>query len=175
MQQLTTKASTKRRLQPKQAKAAAMLASGKTMEETGKALGYHKSTISRMASKPEIKALIDKANNELTTNALSNIIERVVMEQQAALDLTKTIVKGEANKTTIDDFKDQNEFLKRSDKTGVEIMKSLSVLASHTQSLMIQNIYNDNRKTVLSPVLSNLLSDRLSSLDDIEDAEVIDG
>ena len=161
-------------IKPKHSKVAAMLAAGGTCRDIAKAVGYKDhSTISRIASKPEIKALIEQANNAITTKALNNVIERTVLEQEASLMLTKHLINGDKNTSKLKD-NNINTYLDRTTKTGNEILKSMGILASHSLNVQVNNLYQDNSTTILSPVVSDMLQGKLDSLTDIEDAEVID-
>ena len=164
----------KNTIKPKHAKVAAMVAAGGTCRDIAKAVGYKDhSTISRIASKPEIKALIEQANNAITTKALNNVIERTVLEQEASLTLTKHMVNGDANTTRLNPLQ-YEKFLDRTTKTGNEILKSMGILASHSMNVQITNLYQDNSTTILSPVVSDMLQGKLNQLSDIEEVEVIE-
>lgn len=161
-------------IKPKHMKAAALLAAGKTTREVAKAIGHKDhSTVARLAKKPEIRAIIEKANNEITTKALNDIIERTVLEQQASLMLTKHLINNDPNTSQLKD-NNINTFLDRTTKTGHEVLKSMGLLASHSLNVQINNLYQDNSTTLLSPIVSDMLQGKLNQLSDIEDAEVIE-
>ena len=171
-------------IKPQHAKAIMLKAEGATYPEIKKQTGVPKRTIARLTSKHKI--FIQKVQADLVEKTLIDIEHRTVTEIQAGKKLTDYLLLSEdeegslrqsTNPTRFDDPKDMNTFLARLDKKEEGILKSVGILPSHAPSVHIQTILNDNRQTVLAPIVGALLKSKGAELEfnppdeDITDAE----
>jgi Na+-transporting NADH:ubiquinone oxidoreductase subunit NqrC len=62
--------------------------------------------------------------------------------------------------------------LARIDKKEDAILKATGINASHTTSIHVQNIFNDNSKTLISSQVTDLLGNQLDSIIDAEYDEI---
>jgi hypothetical protein len=125
-------------------KMATLAANGATTRDIEIATGYDHSTAARSLQTSEAKAIIEAIHsrviNEAVTQGADNIIHAVSKYKSipASGDLADPQLR-------------EHGF-----KASMEMLRSIGILPSHTQSVMIQNIYNSTTN-ILSPALSQVL------------------
>lgn len=134
----------------KQELAVKMLAANVPQTQIAEKFGVTQSGISKFASKDEIKKLIEAAELEY----YSYIPDAIELSKQAITD-----AKG-IDKATVMSSTKPEILLKIKEiglKEGAKMLTGVGIQASHTQARIVQNIYNDNRTQVLSPVMRQFL------------------
>jgi hypothetical protein len=138
---------------------AGLLASGQSQTQVAEILGVNRITINRAANKPDIKALIHKTHQQLINNHLttcSNNISHVIQSYpiyEAARD---------------------KDFATLSLKYSAEVLRSVGILPTQAQSILIQNIYNQTNIS-LAPAVTGILGKLGITLDnEVQDAELVD-
>lgn len=139
------------------AKVVAARAQGKSVRKAAKELSISPTTIQRVSSKH--KDIIDTQQARLVEATLPVIIDRTIKE----INHANTINPAD---------KDSQAYLTRVDKKEENILKGVGIAPSHAPSIHIQNIYNDNSKTILSPMVADLLSGKLDNM--TIDAEIVE-
>jgi hypothetical protein len=143
-------------------KAMELLIQGHSLNSASIATGISRHRVTVLNKKH--RDLIQTAHANLIEQGLAKAISRTVSEIDMAGHLQK-VLKGEAeNNTTLESVHDINEYLKRVDKKEEMLLKSVGISPSISPSIHVQNIFNDNRTTTLSPVVSALISGRLDEL-----------
>jgi len=92
---------------------------GQTLEQIGRQVGVHKSTVSRVLNDDETKALVDES------------ARRVLNLVPAAVDVFAEILHGDDPKIK--------------QKVADRVLQIAGISPSHAPAPVIQNIYNDNR------------------------------
>jgi len=150
---------------------------GKSQAEIAKTIGNIGQTgVSRIIRKKENRKLIEKE----TTKLLSSLPE-IVNQFEENVELSKTLMNyisttgEEENPTKIKEIKDILSFLNLAYKQKSDMLKALGVFPSQNLSMFIQNIYNDNRKQVLSPEVFKAFGSMFEDNDEdsAEEAEII--
>ena len=148
-------------LKPRDAAIIAKAAEGGTCREIAKDpavdVGYR--TVNRITNKH--KELIQAQSARIIENTLARIADRTIKEIDLAATLADNQLLNPVNQSA----------LARIDKKEETILKSVGIAPSHAPSIHVQNIFNDNRKTILSPGVASLLHGKL---DEIIDGEVIE-
>jgi len=145
----------KKRLNEAESMAIALAGTGQTQRSISAATGLSQPTVSRLSQKH--KDIIATQQARLIEQTLTTIADRTIREVQTA------------NAMDCSD-KDNQEFLKRVDAKELTLLKSVGIAPSHAPSIHIQQIYNDHSKTLLSPVIADMLSGKLVELTDYTDA-----
>jgi hypothetical protein len=133
-------------------KAAQMLAAGATLGKVGQAVGVSESRVCRWANKDESREWIEREQR------------RYLELVPDAIDYSNKLIKAgnaEAAKIGDDDNVPDYKLLEIAQRETESVKKSAGILPSHTNSMIINNIYNDNRGAMLVPSVQSLL-DRLS-------------
>ncbi len=139
--------------------AVAMTIEGEPQNKIAQALSVNQSTISRLNSKH--KDLILAKTAQIFDEALEPTTNRLIREMKVADNLKDDELKAPENQV----------FLARTDKRADTILKAAGIAPSN-QSLHIQNIFNDNSKTLISPQVTDLLGNQLDGIIDAEYDEV---
>lgn len=147
-------------LNTKEIEVIGLRAQGETQQAIEAITGISQPTISRLTSKH--KDIIAATSAKYVEDTLPTILERTTKEIKYA--------------NTIDvAAKDNQAFLTRVDKKEETILKGVGIAPSHAPSIHIQQIFNDNSKTVLSPIVADMLQGKLSELTQpVIDAEIVD-
>jgi hypothetical protein len=148
-------------LKPEEAKIVAMSAQGKSSRAIASdpSITVSHSTANRITNKH--KELIQREQARLIENTLSTIADRTIKEISLASKLNE------------DDLLDptKQQALSRIDKKEDNILKATGINASHAPSIHIQQIFNDNSKTLISNQVQDLLGGQLDNIIDIEPEE----
>lgn len=161
-------------MNPRDIEVAMFLAQGKSCRKIAKETGVSKSTVNYLSKKPEIKQFVESMNHRLINDNVQTIVDRVALEQQVALELVKYQAGiSDENRTRIKGD-NQDKFLFRVDRTSTEIMKSVGLYPSHTMNVQNTMIFNDNRKSVISPIVAELLQGKLAELTAINPDDLIE-
>jgi len=129
--------------------AISLRAAGQSQQAIAAQTGIPQQTVSRLSQKH--KDIIAEQQARLVEQTLSTIVKRTIREVQTA------------NSIDCQD-KDSQEFLKRVDAKELILLKSVGIAPSHAPSIHIQQIYNDHSKTLLSPIISDMLAGKLDNL-----------
>jgi phage terminase small subunit len=160
-------------MRPKDIEVAMFLAQGKSMGKTAKEVGMSKGNVHYLSKKPEIKQFIIEMNHRLINDNVQTMVDRIALEQQIALEIVKYQAGISPNRTKIQDI-DQHQFLFRADRVSTEILKSVGLYTSHTMSYHNTTIINDNRKAVISPIVTQLLQGKVEELTAIDHDDPVD-
>jgi len=158
----------------KQGEIASLLSTGTmTHADIAGAIGVDRQSVTRVNKKH--REIIEQAHAALIERALPVSVERTLEEIETAAALQKTLTGKGLNSTILKTNSDISDYLRRVDKKEEMLMKSVGIAPSHAPSIHVQNIYNDNRGTILSPVVGQLLQGRMAEMTaDVEDAEYED-
>lgn len=140
--------------------AVAELSQGKSQTAIAKALGTSQPTISRIGSRH--KELIEQQQARFVDKCLEKIADRTIKEIEHVAKLSTDDLMLATNQ----------QALTRIDKKEDAILKATGINASHAPSIHIQQIFNDNSTTLISPQVSDLLGDKLNSIIDAEYEEM---
>jgi hypothetical protein len=142
---------------PKEALVIAHKATGKSARQTAIDTNIPRTTVRRLCAKH--KDIIADEQAKIVEKCLSNIVDRTVKEIEFAKNMP------------VNTDKETQLFLSRVDKKEDNILKGVGISPSHAPSIHIQNIYNDNRKEVISPIIADMLQGKISELTEPIDAE----
>lgn len=140
---------------PEEIIVAAGVAAGKSCRAIEAETGISKSKVNDISNRNDVKALIEKCAEELASKSYVQAIDNIT---RAVSDF-KSTADPDYKKICWDATK--------------EVAKSMGILSSHTMSLHIQNLYQQNNM-FLSPILQQLLGQIQKDNDD-NDEKVIDG
>jgi hypothetical protein len=151
-------------LKPDEAPIVALAAQGKSSRTIANApeVSVSHSTVNRITQRH--KELIQKEQAKLIDATLSTITDQTIRE----INLAKTLTDEDLLEPT------KQQALSRIDKKAEMILKSTGIAPSHAPSIHIQQIFNDNSKTLISPQVSDLLGGQLDSIIDVDYEEVPD-
>lgn len=139
----------------------AELAKGTPQRAIAAQTGMSQPTVCRINAKH--KELIQQQQARLVDATLSKIADRTIKEIEHANTLSTDDLMLATNQ----------QALSRIDKKEDAILKATGINASHAPSIHIQQIFNDNSKTLISPQVSDLLGGQLDSIIDITPDEPI--
>ena len=139
----------------------AELAKGTPQRAIAAQTGRSQPTVCRINAKH--KELIQQQQARLVDATLSKIADRTIKEIEHANTLSTDDLMLATNQ----------QALSRIDKKEDAIQKATGINASHAPSIHIQQIFNDNSKTLISPQVSDLLGGQLDSIIDITPDEPI--
>jgi seryl-tRNA synthetase len=143
--------------------AATMRAAGKSYRDIESVIQVDHSVIHKQFQKDELNQLIKQAQNDLIKNSLATAIQNQSAKIAAGQNIIRQIATGE--ELTRGAVK-LAELAHDSEK---QLLQSVGIHPSHTQSIQVNNILIDNR-TELSPAVERLLATHLGKVE----AEVID-
>lgn len=157
------------------------IAGGKKPTELAEDFGVSKATIYHVLKKDRSREIIE---NE--TKKLLSLVPSITTQISEDLELSASLQRylkdpSAVNDTQLVENKDILDYLKLSYKKQQDVMKAVGIFPSNSTNVFIQQIYNDNRKQVLSPdifkALGGFFTNLSSSSEDFEedyiDAEVI--
>jgi predicted transcriptional regulator len=137
-----------------------LASTGCSQEEIAATMGVSQSTVSRRLQSEELKALIEKVQFEL-------------MEETATVAKDNLVHAIKSYKTS----KEDPQLREHGFKATQRVLESMGILPTHTQSVFIQQIFNDNR-TQIAPVIRQVL-DAINTRDDdagnMLEAEIVEG
>lgn len=153
------------------------IANGRSIPDTAHRMGICEMTVTRVLSKRESRELVEKLATELIAETPA-AVEGLKKE----LDLGNTVVSYLTDPTSVDISKisafnnvgEMLSFLKLTHKQRDNILKAAGLFPSQAPGVVIQNVYNDNRKQVLSTNVLNALGQHLQLTEgDVLDVEPI--
>ena len=168
---------------------ATLRANGGTVRDIAAEVGRSKSAVGRAINAPEARAIIERESARLLA-ALPDITASSIQQvntarrihdalagaigddgQLVTLPLPLAPVDKEGNTNPANAI----AYAAMAAKRETDILKALGILASPVQSVVIQQIYNDNRQAILSPEILAALSGTIADDECVEDAEIVGG
>jgi hypothetical protein len=159
---------------------------GKSVKQLGEEFALSPQSVSKVLKKPKSREIIESETKKLL-GLVPEITEQLAADLKLGTRLTNMMVRPESEPELLADScfrdtKDVMDFLKLNYKKQQDIMKAMGIFPSNSTNVFIQQIYNDNRKQVLSPEVFKALGGIFSSPEDqtedetnqVEDAEIID-
>ncbi|MCK5600994.1 hypothetical protein KAR91_03935 [Candidatus Pacearchaeota archaeon] len=149
----------------------ALKSTGMIGTEVAEATGTSNATVSRLGKKH--RDLILEAQTNLLEQAIKPITERMIDEVSIAIHLKDHLKDPNKtkNKTALEDKKDMLTYIAMVNKREEGLLKAVGILPTNAPSIHVQQIFNDNRKTVMSPQVADLLRGRM---DEITEADFED-
>ena len=141
------------KLSPRDTKIAKLRAQNVSCEKIGKQVGLGRSRVAVICEREDVKTVIEQEQ------------KRLVSLVPSAIDNYKHWI-GQGKITNDKDMRDI------AFKASTKVLEGTGLL-SNAPSVMIQNVYNDN-KTIISPVIMKLLQDHQAKLTSIDD-DIIEG
>lgn len=120
--------------------------------ETARQLGINKSTVHRIIERDDVREMIDEEREkflESLPNARANI--------QYLIDNFRTVDASNAPILSAGE-KDQAW------KSSMEVLRAAGMLPSHYGSIHIENVYQETRVQIISPVIQLLLNEQQNAL-----------
>jgi hypothetical protein len=157
------------------------LASGRSTNEIAEQFDLTPNSVSRIAKKDRSREIIEQE-----TKKLLGIVPSITDQLQSDIQLSQKLSRFLANPasepsvatdTPFADTKEILEFQKQVYKKQQDVMKAVGIFPTNSTNIFIQQIYNDNRKQVLSAevfqALGGIFAGQLGEDDeDVEEAEV---
>ena len=137
-----------------------MSVDGHGLKDIAESTGLHPATVYRKRTKSGIKDLIEAAQQQIIQDNIAKIAQTV----------TRLVHSYDANKCMDDGSKAEKQ---HGFRVIEKLAESVGIFPAHTQSVMVQNIYNDHR-TELSPVVIDLLKSHNILPDDPIEAELLE-
>lgn len=150
--------------------AVALYVAGESQKDIAKVFGKSQQAVSRMFSTSDMREIIENANRELILKTINPTIENM---HWLVTNYRKT-TKDEDGKSVPVLCREQ---LNHAWDAQKEVLKATGITPYPTQPTLIQNIYNDNRQQLISPVMWDVIKKYAESfkLNKNEiDGEVID-
>lgn len=140
-------------------KAATLYAAGHNQEEIGKQLGCHQVTVSKMLNTSEAKRILEQEANKYL-QSLETISESTLTQINTANRIHKAIASEteELPGKLKDDIQTAIKYADSVAKREERILAGHGLISGNSQSIYIQNIYNDNKSVNLSPELLKALA-----------------
>lgn len=144
--------------------AVAMKATGASYQAIANALDIPKQTIYHRLQKDELQQLIKQAQSYLIKNSLQTAIENQANKIKAGAKIAQAIQdKEEISNGSV-------KLMELAHDSEKQLLQSVGIHPSHTQSIQINNILVDNRQE-LSPAIESLLSKHLQVEGNVIDVE----
>jgi hypothetical protein len=156
------------------------LAGGRSTNEIAEQFDLTPSSVSRIAKKDRSREIIEQE-----TKKLLGIVPSITDQLQSDIQLSQKLSRFLANpasepsvatNTPFTDTKEILEFQKQVYKKQQDVMKAVGIFPTNSTNIFIQQIYNDNRKQVLSAevfqALGGIFAGQLGEDEDVEEAEV---
>lgn len=138
-----------------------MSVDGHGLKDIADATGLHPATVYRKRTKSGgIKELIEAAQQQIIQDNIAHVANNISYLIQSYI----------TNDCSTPKARDEKHHAWDATKRMAE---SVGIFPAHTQSIMIQNIYNDNR-TELSPIVADLLKSHNVLPDDPIEAELLE-
>lgn len=139
--------SEKKRLTTEQkAQAIAMYIEGTPQKDIAKGFGVSQQAISQMFCKDDMRQIIESANQELILRTITPTIENM---HWLVTSYRKTTVNEDGKSVPVL----CKEQLNHAWDAQKEVLKATGITPYPTQPILVQNIYNDNRQQLISPVM----------------------
>ena len=133
---------------------------GHGLKDIAQATGLHPATVYRKRAQSGLKDLIESAQQQIIQDNIAKVAQTV----------TRLVHSYDDNRCMDDGSKAEKQHAWRAIE---KLAESIGIFPAHTQSIMIQNIYNDNRAE-LSPIVVDLLRSHNILPDDPIEAELIE-
>ena len=139
-----------------------MLAMGIPQVEVSSQMGLSPATISRFAKKH--REDIEREGIKLL-GSLPDIIEHTKRDIKAANEISKYLVGGRLkNPTRFKSTSSMLQFQEQTYKKSADILRATGILPSQNQSVLVQNIFQDNRTQVISPNVLQVLGESMTKM-----------
>lgn len=157
---------TSQQLQTNITKAASLYANGSDQLQIGKQLGVTQQTVSNYLSTTDAKKIIETETAKLMSK-LDVITDNTITQINTSKQIHNAIAGRDDLPTVFTDngktdlnaaIKYCESVAKREDK----ILQGMGILPSNNQSVVIQNIYNDNRQLQLDPAILAAIGQHLN-------------
>ena len=149
------------------------LINGQTGKSIADEIGVTQPTISKWKAKlaDQLQAyqfqLLDKSG-QATVNNITATIDR------ANKVLTNKDDNGDYTTKSVD-LSDYKDLLQLSHKKEVLVAQAMGILPTHAQSITINQIINNDNRTLMSPAMANLMQSQVAAQQDEDDSfELID-
>jgi hypothetical protein len=132
-----------------------MLADGNSQQVIADKIGVERKTINRWANREDIRRKVEEQ------------AARLVECLPEAVDLSRKVISAgnkEADRLGVEGKEPDKSVIDMALKEGNRIQQSVGIAPSHTPSIVIGAIYNDNSQNVVLPQVQGLL-DRLNAID----------
>lgn len=158
-------------------KIAEQLAAGTSVKQVAEQFSLTPNRVSEIAKKDKSREIIERE-----TKKLLDLVPGITSQLSSDLELSGRLsqfLRDPASEPSIatsgfSETKEILEFQKQTYKKQQDVMKAVGIFPTNSTNIFIQQIYNDNRKQVLSPEVFQALSGLFGKLgedDEIEDAE----
>ena len=144
-----------------------LLATGANQAEVAREIGVNRSTVCRWTQKEEVRAKIE-AEAQRFLESLPDTVEQIKRDLSTANQLSKFIAgeEGAENRTRLTNPDHQLRFLENAYRKQGDLLRAAGILSSPAPSIVVQQVFNDNRTQVLSPTVIQVLGDHLKGLFD---------
>lgn len=156
-------------------KAVQLLATGASQADVARELGVNRSTVCRWTQKEEVRARIE-AEAQRLLEALPDVVEQTKRDLATANHLSRFIAgeEGATNQTRLTNPDHQLRFLEGAYRKQADLLRAAGVFASPAPSIVVQQVFNDNRTQVLSPTVVQVLGQHLSAVFADEQEEALE-
>ena len=150
---------------PEQIKTAAVMrVQGASYNQIGQALNLDGSGIFRTLKKDQLQHIIKQAQTDLIESSLSIAVQNQANKIKAGAKIAQAIQdKEEISNGSV-------KLMELAHDSEKQLLQSVGIHPSHTQSIQINNILVDNRQE-LSPAIESLLSKHLQVEGNVIDVE----
>ena len=151
-------------------------AAGKSNREIANTIGRSPASISRLINRADSKEIIERETSKILEK-LPQIIEMLFRDLDTANHLSKFLageIQSEEKTILEKDITALLKFRDQTNKTISEILKAMGIYASHTPGMVVQQIYQDNRKQDISPDILRLIGGFVGNLTNVSEDEVIE-
>ncbi len=144
--------------------AAVMRVQGASYNQIGQALNLDGSGIFRTLKKDQLQHIIKQAQTDLIESSLSIAVQNQANKIKAGAKIAQAIQdKEEISNGSV-------KLMELAHDSEKQLLQSVGIHPSHTQSIQINNILVDNRQE-LSPAIESLLSKHLQVEGNVIDVE----
>lgn len=156
------------------------IASGKQLDEIASEHSLTTTSVSRIAKKDRSREIIEQETKKLL-GIVPDITEQLTQDIKLSHKLTRYLADPSSEPSVATSaFGDTEEILKFQNlayKKQQDVMKAVGIFPTNSTNIFIQQIYNDNRKQVLSAevfqALGGIFSQAGNEAEDIEEAEIL--
>jgi len=137
-----------------------MSVDGHGLKDIAQATGLHPATVYRKRAQSGLKDIIEAAQQQIIWDNIAQVAQTV----------TRLVHGYDDNRCMDDGSKLEKQHAWRAIE---KLAEAIGIFPAHTQSVMVQNIYNDHR-TELSPIVADLLKSHNMLPDDPIEAELLE-
>lgn len=116
--------------------------SGKSLQEIATPANVHESTISRRLAKTEVREYIEHLHQDLIASSLGKAVGNIYHAINSYV--TGATIKMITKDGTTIDITD-TQLREHGFKASIKLAESVGILPAQAQTILINNIYNDNR------------------------------